>query len=173
MALDDMRLRDLLEQSQDLHSDAMSRDAARRSTRCVEAGHDDRRNGDVVTPTRDRRERAIGSTLLGGLPKTGVLAAAGSGHGHGRVPREPGVRRQGDRRADAADRGVDREPRRRHLRHRAHARLHRRGRANAVVKAFVEKTKDQHEQHAKAFNAAATRLGGKAQTSPTPCCSAS
>src|SRR5262249_50802243 len=40
--------------------------------------------------------------------------------------------------------------------------------ANAVVKAFVMKTHDQHKDHAQAFNAAATRLGGKAQTSPDP-----
>ena len=40
--------------------------------------------------------------------------------------------------------------------------------ANAVVKAFVEKTKEQHQQHAEAFNAAATRLGGKAQDQPDP-----
>ncbi len=40
--------------------------------------------------------------------------------------------------------------------------------ANAVVKAFVQKTKEQHQQHAEAFNAAATRLGGKAQDQPDP-----
>jgi hypothetical protein len=40
--------------------------------------------------------------------------------------------------------------------------------ANAVLKTFVMKTKDQHTQHAEAFNAAATRLGGKAQNQPDP-----
>ena len=40
--------------------------------------------------------------------------------------------------------------------------------ANPVIKAFVQETKDQHVEHAKAFNSAVTRLGGKAQTSPNP-----
>ena len=40
--------------------------------------------------------------------------------------------------------------------------------ANPVVKAFVMKTKDQHQEHAEAFNAAVTRLGGKAQDQPDP-----
>lgn len=39
---------------------------------------------------------------------------------------------------------------------------------NAVVKAFAEKTKVQHQDHANAFNAAAKTLGGKAQTNPDP-----
>ena len=40
--------------------------------------------------------------------------------------------------------------------------------ANAVVKAFVAKTRDHNKDHAQAFNAAATRLSGKAQTAPDP-----
>jgi len=40
--------------------------------------------------------------------------------------------------------------------------------ANAVVKAFVTKTKAQHADHVAAFNAAVTQLGGKAQTNPDP-----
>ncbi|MGH3546532.1 MAG: ferritin-like domain-containing protein [Pseudonocardiaceae bacterium] len=40
--------------------------------------------------------------------------------------------------------------------------------ANAVVKAFAMKTKDQHGEHAMAFNAAAQRLGGKPQTGTDP-----
>jgi hypothetical protein len=40
--------------------------------------------------------------------------------------------------------------------------------ANPVVKAFVTTTKDQHAQHAMAFNAASAQLGGKAQTNPDP-----
>jgi hypothetical protein len=37
-----------------------------------------------------------------------------------------------------------------------------------VVKAFATKTMDQHNEHAMAFNAAAQRLGGKPQTGPDP-----
>lgn len=40
--------------------------------------------------------------------------------------------------------------------------------ANGVVKAFVTKTKDQHAEHAKAFNAALGQLGGKQQSNPDP-----
>ena len=40
--------------------------------------------------------------------------------------------------------------------------------ANGVVKAFAQTTMGQHAQHAQAFNSAATALGGKAQTSPDP-----
>lgn len=40
--------------------------------------------------------------------------------------------------------------------------------ANAVVKVFAQKTMAQHMAHGQAFNAAAMRLGGKAQTGPDP-----
>ena len=44
MAIDDVRLRDLLEQSQDLHSDAMT--TTRTSLdELVELGHEERRDG--------------------------------------------------------------------------------------------------------------------------------
>ncbi len=38
--------------------------------------------------------------------------------------------------------------------------------AGSTVVAFVTKTVEQHTDHAKAFNAAATKLGGKPQTNP-------
>jgi hypothetical protein len=40
--------------------------------------------------------------------------------------------------------------------------------ANGVVKAFATQTMSQHAQHLAAFNAAAVRLGGKAQSNPDP-----
>jgi hypothetical protein len=40
--------------------------------------------------------------------------------------------------------------------------------ANPVVKAFVTTTMQQHQDHQAAFNAAVTRLGGTAQTNPDP-----
>jgi hypothetical protein len=40
--------------------------------------------------------------------------------------------------------------------------------ANAVVKAFATKTMSQHAEHAMAFNAAVVKLGGKAQSAPDP-----
>jgi hypothetical protein len=40
--------------------------------------------------------------------------------------------------------------------------------ANPLVQSFVQTTMAQHQQHQQAFNAAVTRLGGKAQTNPDP-----
>jgi hypothetical protein len=40
--------------------------------------------------------------------------------------------------------------------------------ANGVVKAFAQMTMSQHQQHHQAFNAAVTKLGGKAQDNPDP-----
>jgi rubrerythrin len=40
--------------------------------------------------------------------------------------------------------------------------------ANGVVKAFATMTMQQHQQHLDAFNGAITGLGGKAQTNPDP-----
>lgn len=40
--------------------------------------------------------------------------------------------------------------------------------ANPVIKAFAMKTMSQHSEHATAFNAAAQKLGGKPQTGPDP-----
>jgi len=40
--------------------------------------------------------------------------------------------------------------------------------ANPVVKTFATMTMNQHTQHLQAFNAAVTRLGGKAQSNPDP-----
>ncbi len=40
--------------------------------------------------------------------------------------------------------------------------------ANATVKAFVTTTRGQHDDHAKAFNDAITKLGGKTQANPDP-----
>ena len=76
MPVDDTRLRDLLEQSQDLHSDVM------RATRVelddlVEVTLDDHAaHRDSPAPVSEAPRR---DALLGGLPKTGVLAGAGLG----------------------------------------------------------------------------------------------
>lgn len=40
--------------------------------------------------------------------------------------------------------------------------------ANPIIKTFVTTTRNQHAEHAKAFNAAVVRLGGKQQTGPDP-----
>ncbi len=164
MALDDTRLRALLEQSHDLHTDAMT------TTRValdeyVERAHDEPLHDDSwhdVDPVTRR------TTLLGGLPKSGVLAAAGLGTAMVALLASPafaGKTMDVQMLQTAAS-----------IENLAVATYDTAltldfiggGSANGVVKAFVQKTKEQHQQHAEAFNAAATRLGGKAQDQPDP-----
>ena len=83
MAIDDVRLRDLLEQSQDLHSDAMT--TTRTSLdELVEHGHDERRDGIEIEPT-DERHR----TLVGALPTTGSSPPRASAPRWSRSSRSP------------------------------------------------------------------------------------
>jgi len=159
MALDDTRLRDLLTQSHDLHSDAME------TTRValdeyVELAHDD--------PWADVDPATRRATLLRGLPKSGVLAAAGLGTAMVALLASPAF----------ADKTMDVQMLQTaaSIENLAVATYDTAltldfiggASANAVVKAFAEKTKAQHQQHAEAFNAAVTRLGGKAQDQPDP-----
>ena len=159
MAIDDSRLRGLLEQSDDLHSDAM------KTTRVdldeyVELAHED--------PWHDVDAATRRTTLMRGLPKSGVLAAAGLGTAMVALLASPAF----------ADKTMDVQMLQTaaSIENLAVATYDTAltldfiggGSANGVVKAFVEKTKEQHQQHAEAFNAAATRLGGKAQDQPDP-----
>lgn len=164
MALDDTRLRELLEQSHDLHADAMT------TTRValdeyVELAHDEPLHDDSwhdVDPVTRR------TTLLDGLPKSGALAAAGLGTAMVALLASPAF----------ADKTMDVQMLQTaaSIENLAIATYDTAltldfiggASANGVVKAFVEKTKEQHQQHAEAFNAAATRLGGKAQDQPDP-----
>ncbi len=164
MALDDTRLSELLEQSHDLHTDAMT------TTRValdeyVELAHDEALHDDSWRDVDPAMRRA---TLLGGLPKTGLLAAAGLGTAMAALLASPAF----------ADKTMDVQMLQTaaSIENLAVATYETAltldfiggGSANGVVKAFVEKTKEQHQQHAEAFNAAATRLGGKAQDQPDP-----
>ena len=159
MALDDTRLRTLLEQSDDLHTDAMA------TTRValdeyVEVAHED--------PWQDVDPVTRRTTLLRGLPKSGVLAAAGLGTAMAALLASPAF----------ADKAMDVQMLQTaaSIENLAVATYDTAltldfiggGSANGVVKAFVEKTKEQHQQHADAFNAAATQLGGKAQDQADP-----
>jgi hypothetical protein len=159
MAPDDTRLRALLEQSHDLHTDAMA------TTRValdeyVDLAHDD--------PWHDVDPAARRATLLRGLPKSGVLAAAGLGTAMAALLASPAFAQK--------TMDVQMLQTAASIENLAVATYDTAltldfiggGSANAVVKAFVEKTKEQHRQHADAFNAAVTRLGGKAQDEPDP-----
>jgi hypothetical protein len=159
MAIDDSRLRGLLEQSDDLHSDAM------KTTRVdldeyVELAHED--------PWHDVDAATRRTTLTRGLPKSGVLAAAGLGTAMVALLASPAF----------ADKTMDVQMLQTaaSIENLAVATYDTAltldfiggASANGVVKAFAEKTKAQHAQHAEAFNAAATRLGGKSQDQPDP-----
>jgi hypothetical protein len=165
MAIDDLRLRELLDESQDLHSDAMT--SSRSSLdELVELGHEERSyDSEMLAPVDEATRR---STLVGGLPTSGVLAAAGLGAAMVAVIASPAF----------ANKAMDVQM----LQTAASIETLAvatytvaltldfigGASANAVLKTFVMKTKDQHTQHAEAFNAAATRLGGKAQNQPDP-----
>lgn len=165
MSLDDQRLGELLEQSQDLHSDAM-RVTHDELDELVELVHDEHRAGGGViegVDDSDARRR-----LLSGMPTTGVLAAAGLGTAMVGLLASPAF----------ADKTTDVQMLQTaaSLENLAVATYGTAlgldfiggSSANGVVKAFATMTKAQHADHAKAFNAAATRLGGKAQTDPDP-----
>ena len=159
MALDDTRLRALLEQSHDLHTDAMTTTRAALDE-YVELAHED--------PWHDVDPVVRRTTLLRGLPKSGVLAAAGLGTAMAALLASPAF----------ADKTMDVQMLQTaaSIENLAVATYDTAltldfiggASANPVVKTFVQKTKDQHQQHAEAFNAAATRLGGKAQDQPDP-----
>jgi hypothetical protein len=159
MALDDTRLRDLLEQSQDLNADAM-RTARDELDEFVELAHDD--------PWRDVDPATRRATLLRGLPKSGVLAAAGLGTAMAALLASPAFAgKTMDVQMLQTAASIERLA---VATYDAALTLDFIGGAgaNAVVKAFAQKTRDQHAQHADAFNAASMRLGGKAQDQPDP-----
>ncbi|MFN8028707.1 MAG: ferritin-like domain-containing protein [Acidimicrobiia bacterium] len=158
MHIDDTRLRDLLEQSQDLHHDTM-RVTRTSLDEMVELGHE---------PDVEPASPASTHSLLAGLPTGGMLAAAGLGTAMVALLASPAFA------GSSAD--VQRLQTAAAIENLAVATYDTAlgldfiggGSANPVVKAFVTTTKQQHEDHAKAFNAAVTRLGGKPQTQPDP-----
>jgi hypothetical protein len=134
----------------------------------VDLGHDARRNGEEFVAVAPVDETTRRMALLGGLPRSGLLAAAGLGTAMAALLASPAF----------ADKAMDVQMLQTaaSIEHLAVATYETAltldfiggASANAVVKAFATKTKDQHAQHADAFNAAATRLGGKAQDQPDP-----
>ena len=166
MSIDERELGSLLEQSQDLHSDAMTNTRAQLDE-LVDLAHE---RGAVDPDPADSAAfataRAAG--LRAGFPTTGVLAAAGLGAALVALTASPAFAKSSPdiqmlQTAASIENlaiatydtaltlpfigGAD---------------------ADAVVKAFVTKTKDQHTEHASAFNAALKQLKGKAQTKPDP-----
>ncbi len=157
----------LIEESQDLHRDAMVATATSLDE-LVETGRDARAHG-LVDPDESRQAAARRSTLMtGAVFGGGLLAAAGIAGALESLFASP---------AFAAS-GTDIQV----LQTASSIEVLAVGTyktaltlpfiggasANPVVKAFATTTMQQHMQHLDAFNAAITGLGGKTQSNPDP-----
>lgn len=143
-SFDERAFRELMVESQDLHSDAMRTTAADL--------------GDYVEAAQESRSsRGLGAVALGaGLVGAGVLASAGSAFADDTDIMALQTAASLENLAVLTYKtalGLD------YIGGKS---------ANGVVKAFSMKTMEQHGEHAKAFNAAAVKLGGKAQTGTNP-----
>jgi hypothetical protein len=160
MSIDDRQLEVLLEQSEDVHSDAMRQNRAALDD-LVELGRDARAAGaEEPSPTSS----PIQPTFVAG----GLLAAAGLGAAFAALLATPAFAKSSkdvqilQTAASIENLAV--------ATYQTALTLDFIGgaSANPVVKAFAMKTMSQHTDHGMAFNAAVTQLGGKAQTQPDP-----
>ncbi len=157
----------LLEESRDLHADAM-RATIPVLDEMVEAGRDDRARGpidlDEAREVADRRARHLRGAAFGG----GLLAAAGIGAALDAVLSSPAFA------AAPTDVQILRTASSIEVlavsTYKTALTLPFIGgpSANAVVKGFATTTMQQHADHLQAFNAAVTKLGGQPQTNPDP-----
>jgi hypothetical protein len=167
MHLNERQLGLLIEESDDLHADAM-RAAREPLAELVEshgerAAHGTLADADERSAYRERRHAALSMTPIGG-----GLAAAGLGVALLALMDSPAWAQQSpdvqmlQTAASIENLAV--------ATYDTALTLDFIGGANAipVVKAFVMKTKDQHQEHADAFNAAAKNMGGKEQKQPDP-----
>jgi hypothetical protein len=167
MSIDEPALDALIEQSDDLHSDAM-RATVEPLSELTELGREKRAH-ETVDLDEVREFRARRGEVLRDLPfGKGALAAVGFGAALFALMEAPAF---GDQAADVsmlqtaasienlaiATYGVA-----------LTLPFIGGATANSIVKAFVTKTRAQHQDHVAAFNAAVTQLGGRAQTNPDP-----
>ncbi|GAA3453481.1 ferritin-like domain-containing protein [Dactylosporangium matsuzakiense] len=144
--LDERHLRTLMEQSQDLHADAM-RQGRTDLAEYVNAAREQRLGG---------RRPLVLAGLAAGVAGAAVLGTAGAAY--------------------AADTDVQVLQTAASLENLAVSTYKTAltlpyiggASANTVVKAFAMKTMQQHTEHAQAFNNAVKKLGGKEQTAPDP-----
>lgn len=169
--LDDRLTKPLLEQSQDIHSDAMAT-SREPLAGLVELGREARAHGEVESVEVDRvyadRREGLSRTLAGA---GGLVAATGIGAALLGLFATPAFASTGSKASDIMI-----------LQTAASIEVLAIGTyaealtlpyiggasANKVVTAFCKETRAQHQQHLAAFNQAATSLGGKAQTKPDP-----
>jgi rubrerythrin len=162
VTFDSRALNGLIEESEDLHSDAMRTTNAGLAD-VVEQGQDRRAAGDIdpdeITEYQSERARLLTKSLAGmglvGVGLTRLLAAPAFA--------------QSSMDVQAAQTAASIENLAIAVYNQAAGLPFMQNipdPAGATVVAFVTKTVQQHTDHAKAFNAAATQLGGKAQDKP-------
>lgn len=166
MSIDERAARELLEQSDDVHHDAMK--VTRSALDELVDVDAQRRGGQPVDRDEAREFHVRRRSLLSGVPAGGLIGALGMGAAFLTLL---------DRAAAAATSpDVQMLQTAASIENLAVATygvalgLPFIGGASAipVVKAFVQKTQQQHRDHAAAFNAAAKQLGGAAQMQPDP-----
>lgn len=156
MTFDEATMTDLMEESQDVHSTAMrlTREA---TDRMVATGRELRARGRIETPDPDRRGFLRRSLLAAGVVGGGALGAS--------LFSRISVLAAGSADVMMLQTAASIE----NLAVAVYTRAAGlppsvSGASIPTVAAFVTMTIAQHKDHAKAFNAAATQLGGKAQT---------
>ncbi|HET9731520.1 MAG TPA: ferritin-like domain-containing protein [Acidimicrobiales bacterium] len=167
MPLDERALGELVEQSQDLHTDAM-RATADELDQLVELGRE-RRASDGFDPEESRLGvEATREGIRKGLVAGGAVAATAFGAALMAMAASPAF-------ADSAtdvqvlQTAASLENLAVNTYKTALTLPYIGGSsANPVIKAFATTTMGQHAQHAQAFNSAVTALGGKAQNNPDP-----
>lgn len=167
MPLDDQALGALVEQSQDLHADAM-RATTESLEELVELGME-RRGRDGIDPVEsalsvDATKEGINKGLIG----AGALAAGAFGTALLTLASSPAFA-AGSMDVQMLQTAASIENLAVNTYKTALTLPYIGGSsANPVVKAFAQTTMAQHQDHAAAFNAAAKTLGGQAQTNPDP-----
>lgn len=142
--LDERHLRTLMEQSQDLHADAMRQ------------GRTDLEQYVDVARQRSRRPLALAGLTAGAAAGVAVLGWASAAHASDTDVQVLQTAASLENLAVSTYKTALTLP------------YIGGSSANGVVKAFAMKTMQQHTEHAQAFNNAVTKLGGKEQTAPDP-----
>jgi hypothetical protein len=157
----------LIEQSQDLHSDAMV-STTESLAELVETGHERRSRGDIDPEESPQTALASQAGVSRGLAAGGALAGAAFGAAllgltaSAAFAATPSDIQMLQTSASIENLAVKTYKTALTLPYIGGSS------ANGVIKAFAQTTMSQHAQHAQAFNSATTALGGKAQTSPDP-----
>jgi hypothetical protein len=167
MPIDDRALDELVEQSQDLHTDAM-RTTQAALDELVDAGHERRARGDIAPDESQQSALAHQNAIRKGLVGGGALAATAFGAtllgltASAAFADTPTDIQMLQTSAAIENLAISTYKTALTLPYIGGAT------ANPVVKAFAQTTMAQHDQHNDAFNSAAKALGGKAQTNPDP-----